>query len=61
MHRRLRTVAVAGVAVALFATAAGCGGETTYLFTPRQARALIAGSPALPDRARRAAADASAR
>lgn len=37
-----------------------CGGETTYLFSPRQARALIARSPALPAPARRAAAEVSA-
>jgi endoglucanase len=36
-----------------------CGGETTYLFSPRQARTLIAHSPNLPARARRAAVDAS--
>ena len=35
-----------------------CGGEDTYLFSPRQARGLIANSPAVPEPARRAAAEA---
>jgi endoglucanase len=35
-----------------------CGGETTYLFTPRQARNLIVNAPWVPAETRRAAATA---
>jgi endoglucanase len=37
-----------------------CGGETTYLFSPTQARRLTANSPFLPPEDRRLAADAGA-
>ncbi len=37
-----------------------CGGEKSYFFSPRQARALIARSPAVPAAARSAAAAAEA-
>jgi len=37
-----------------------CGGERSYFFSPRQAAALIARSPAVPDAQRRAAAAAEA-
>ncbi len=36
-----------------------CGGEDTYLFSPRQARNLIANSPAIPEPARQRAANAT--
>jgi endoglucanase len=35
-----------------------CGGETTYLFSPTQARRLIVNSPFVPAEARRLAAAA---
>jgi endoglucanase len=37
-----------------------CGGEVSYFFSPRQARALIANSPEVPAAARRAASAADA-
>ena len=37
-----------------------CGGEVSYFFSPRQARQLIANSPAVPPAARRAAREADA-
>lgn len=52
-----------GVAATLWVKRPGesdglCGGEGTYLFSPRQARTLIMHSPWLPDADRRAAAAA---